>query len=224
MVYNPVYNFLFIHIQKNAGTSITRALLSIPSSQYISPAHLRLRDLNFTSKTKPFTFAVVRNPWERLVSWFEMMKRKSIHNDFSRYLLTPSAQNSATVNFSDFIRRTDIIEETETSEFGDSIITRKTECFELPKHYYKSIGFNQIDYFTDTSNQLNCDYVLHFENLNSDWQNLISILSLPVNSILDFENTNPKLLNWRDYYSDTVDMEWVKGLYHRDIELFGYRI
>lgn len=223
MVFNPVYNFLFIHIQKNAGTSITKALLTIPSSQYISPAHLRLKDLNFTSKTKPFTFAVVRNPYDRLVSWFEMMKRKSIHNDFSRYLLTPSHQKSASVNFSEFIRRTDIIEETEMSEFGDSIIT-KTECFELPKHYYKSIGFNQIDYLSDACDQLNCDYILHFENLSSDWQKLIRLLGLSVNITLNFENSNPNLLNWRNYYSDTKDMEWVKGLYQRDIKLFGYRI
>lgn len=223
MVYNPVYNFLFIHIQKNAGTSITNALLSLPSSQFIFPAHLRLEDLKFKNKTKPFIFAVVRNPWDRLVSWYEMMNRKSIHNDFSRYLLTPKGNSGSLVDFSEFIRRTNIIEETNLVELGSAVKPFSSDSFEVRGKYYKSLGFNQADYLSDENGQFICDMTLRFENINSDWEALIARLNLPIDAKLKSENANPLAVDWESFYSNSKDKEWVGDLYSRDIELFGYK-
>ena len=103
MIYHPEKNYLFVHIQKTGGTSISEALMKHAGATFVSPAHLPLHALEFSSP-RPFVFAVVRNPWDRLVSWYEMMKRNKIHNDFSKYLLEPSSNGSA-VSFSEFIRR-----------------------------------------------------------------------------------------------------------------------
>ena len=223
MVFNPIYNFLFVHIQKTAGTSITRALMKIPSSQFIAPAHLRLKDLHFTKKNKPFIFSAVRNPYNRLVSWYEMMHRKNAHNDFSRYLLNSGHSKNKRVEFSEFIRRTDIIQETDLSEFGHFMMGG-TDSFKLPKGYFKSISFNQTDYLSDMSGQIICNKIMRFENISSDWSGLIKELNLPIKSELDFENANPKLINIQDYYSSAEDIEWVGQLYKKDLELFEYKI
>lgn len=110
MIFNASRGYLFVHIQKTAGTSITQALAGQPGSAFVSPPHLRLRDVRFPFRRRPFTFAVVRNPWERLVSWYAMMQRKGEHNDFSRYLLA-AQPDGAPVTFSAFIRRVGVIEE-----------------------------------------------------------------------------------------------------------------
>ena len=104
MIFNAEKNYLFVHIQKNAGSSITKLLLDQEGSHFVSPAHLLLRQVEFTYSQRPFTFAVVRNPWERLASWWAMMQRRGVHNTFSRYLLS-NQSNGTPVNFSTFIRR-----------------------------------------------------------------------------------------------------------------------
>lgn len=225
MVFNPEYNFLYIHIQKTAGTSITKGLLTIPSSQFIPFAHLRLRDINFTTKTKPFIFTVVRNPFDRLVSWYEMMQRKNIHNDFSRYLLHSGSDEyiNKVCGFSDFIRRTEIIEETDVIELGQCKID-KTDSFVLPPKYLKSISFNQVDYLTDMSDQVICNRIMRFENISSAWADLVEDLKLPIKSTLDYENVNPRKINTRNYYLNAADREWIMNLYRKDFEFFDYKI
>ena len=120
VIYHHQKNYLFVHIQKTGGTSISDALIKHAGATLISPAHLQLQNLEI-SGPKPFIFAVVRKPWSRLVSWYEMMKRKEIHNDFSKYLLEPSI-NKNTVTFSEFIRRTAIVKEQSLPESSHSKI------------------------------------------------------------------------------------------------------
>lgn len=223
MVYNAKYNFLFVHIQKTAGTSITRALLEIPSSQFIAPAHLRLKDIAFLKK-RPFIFAVVRNPWDRLVSWYEMIIRKDVHNDFSRYILSSDIQSNNQINFSDFIRKVNVIEEKNISELGQQLIGSENEEFKIAERYLKSIAFNQVDYLTDAENFNKFDKVLHFENLNKEWADLVTQLKLPIRPSLTFENVNPTPtpIGYSKYYSRPIDIKWVEELYYKDIQLFGY--
>lgn len=78
-------NFLFVHIRKNAGTSITRALIDsgpcFTIAKIIAPGidlrekpntyfpHLPINELvDFIKGTDVEPFGVVRNPWDRFVS------------------------------------------------------------------------------------------------------------------------------------------------------------
>ena len=223
MVYNPEFNFLFVHIQKTAGTSITKALLNIPSSQFIAPPHLRLRDLTFKTEKMPYVFAVVRNPWTRIISWYEMMLRKGIHNDFSSYLLGCNNSLSEPERFSKFIRRIEVIEEREISELAKVTIYSGNDHFNLADSYLKSLSFNQVDYLTTQKNIIHYDRVLRFESLALDWADLVKKLNLPVSSLLTHENVNPNLSNpLSHYYRNTDNISWILNLYQRDIKLFGY--
>lgn len=171
MIYNSHHDYLFVHIQKTAGTSISKFLLENAHSHYVSPSHIRLRDLIFLGPKRPFIFAVVRNPWERLVSWYEMMIRKGIHNDFSRYLLTPSSKNRVDqpVGFSEFIRRTDVITENTLPESQRQINNTNSDTLkDSPFHfqdnftYTKSLSYNQLDYLCSADGNLLFDAALSF--------------------------------------------------------------
>src|SRR5262245_23839746 len=73
--------FLFIHIQKTGGTSLERVLrASCPDVKQLCGRHdhalsaSKRLDANYH---RYFKFAFVRNPWERLVSWYSMIVQYS---------------------------------------------------------------------------------------------------------------------------------------------------
>ena len=223
MIYNPDRNYLFVHIQKTAGTSITETLLGLPGSRFVAPPHLRLRDIVIDPHHRPFVFAVVRNPFERLVSWYRMMLRKGFHNDFSRYLLGDDG-DTAHAGFSRFIRRTAAV--VETADYGTPFVPAPGDVIRLrrPGVYAKSIAFNQIDYLTDRRNALACDAVLRFEHLDREWPALLSRLHPEVTAgDLPRRNVDPQPpTDWRRFFADGDDRSWVEHLYARDIATVSY--
>jgi hypothetical protein len=220
MLFNAERNFLFIHIQKTAGTSITRYLCEKPGWTFIQPPHLLRRQVFFPDDLRPFTFSVVRNPWERLVSWWRMLLRKGVHNDFSRYMLAQE-ETGRELSLSDFIRRTGLLHETE-AELHFTAVGGLSHV--EPRSYLKSIAYNQIDYLMDNAGKLVVDRCLRFDRLETEWPNLMKILhpecapeSLPrINAAPD---NDP---HWRSHYADAADIEWVARLYERDIRHFGF--
>lgn len=61
------HNFVFIHIPKNAGTSVLRALGLTPEHKKAVGARGVIGEQRWERK---FKFAFVRNPWDRAVSSF----------------------------------------------------------------------------------------------------------------------------------------------------------
>lgn len=106
MLISSDHNFLFIHIAKTGGTSIVAALrdfcdppppvslpyrlrkilplrcqlhtLPQPTHASASWVHSRLGEVAYS---KLFSFAVVRNPFDQLVSRYEFVKRSRRHRD-----------------------------------------------------------------------------------------------------------------------------------------------
>lgn len=222
MIYNTKEHFLFVHIQKTAGTSISNALMRIMGSEFIAPAHLLLRDIAITGE-RPYIFTVVRNPWARMVSWYEMMIRKGGHNDFSRYLLQyAESQPTNVTSFSSYIRRCKIIQETHFNEIGGAGESSNGQITWNPDFYVKSLGFNQIDYLTDANGRIMGDFFLRFENLRVDWEKLLKNLDIKPSITLPRDNVNPLRRDYRKHYSNESDIQWIAELYCRDIKHFGF--
>lgn len=219
MIFHPDKNYLFVHIQKTGGTSISEALTKHAGATLISPPHLQLQALAFSGQ-RPFIFAVVRNPWDRIVSWYEMMKRKNIHNDFSKYLLEPSS-NGSEVSFSEFIRRTAIVKEQSLPEcsYSNFDALKRNESI----GYLKSLSFNQLDYLTDHEGKISYDEIIRFEDLSSGFCKVLRPFHPNINADwLMRLNSNPASKNYRDYFLNTADCKWVATLYERDIECFKF--
>jgi len=198
MLVNHQYKFLFVHIQKTAGSSITGKLLSLPGTVRIANQHSFVSHVDMSPYRNYYKFCFVRNPWDRLVSWWNMMESKGDHNDFSHYLLKAG-------DFNAFLSRTAIINETMGN---DKLLT----------YYPKSIAFNQLDYITGTDGLVSVDFVGRFENLRDDFKAVCEHLGIPFS--LPHMNKGKQAKYW-NYYTDE-SREKVRQLYKRDIDYFNY--
>lgn len=85
---------IFVHIQKTAGASIEDALRAhdteVGSSLHAGRRHMTAREIRGIVPRDTwdayFKFAFVRNPWDRLVSWYHMCVQVTDPNPFSRYV------------------------------------------------------------------------------------------------------------------------------------------
>ena len=194
---------LFVHIQKTGGTSIAAALRSaIPDATDILFTHDHARwarDHLGQDYDELFKFAFVRNPWERLVSWYTMITGHgrahavTHKNELWNYVFSQSA------TFEEFILNC-----TETIVDGDG---------------RRSFVYNQLDYLTDDGSNLIVNFVGRYENLELDFQRLTASQGLgPV--VLPRLNTS-RHQHYSDYYTP-LTRDIVAERFARDIAAFGY--
>jgi chondroitin 4-sulfotransferase 11 len=194
-------DILFVHVQKTGGSSILRALGQDPH-----PRHKHCFAAEFRQMCTPaqwdgaFKFAFVRNPWDRLVSWWSMIdayrdafRRGARMNRFFTYVL----ENSAT--------------------FEEFILNCQADIADPDGR--KCILRNQLDYLTDSDGRLLVDYIGRFENLAADFTAVTRQLGLP-DIALEHRNRTTHA-PYADYYTDRTRAV-VERAYQRDIARFGY--
>ncbi len=163
--------------------------------------HLFARDIKTSINNRKiwetyFKFAFVRNPWDRLVSWYSMIRERGPKNAFWKYAL----ENSS--DFESFVRNCN------------------RTIYESPFEV-KNFFFNQFDYISGDRNEVIVDYIGRFENFTEDVQRIFRSISCPLPKPLPKINqsTHP---NYRRYYTDET-RKLVTERYYMDIGFFGYR-
>jgi hypothetical protein len=201
--------FLFVHIQKTAGRSFEAVLKeNIPDLKSFMGTHdhaLWAREQLGPKWPDYYKVAFVRNPWERLVSWYTMIQEKGRKTLYKRifgmrkYNLLTQYVLSNSNSFDEFLYNcVDTIDDIDGK---------------------KSILYNQLDYITDSEGSLIVDFVGKFENLNNDTDIVFKTLGLD-NVTLPHKNSS-KHRNYRSYYSEETK-KLVSQRFERDIEFFGY--
>lgn len=202
MIVNYRKKFLFIHIQKTAGTSIRENLLQEKGTKYLHYPHTMLKDARLTRRQQRlFKFAFVRNPWDRLYSWYSMIVNIGPEKTFYNYVLDNCN------DFSGFLELTDVI-------LDDPVEVFKTK---IPN--VKSIAFNQLDYLTDNAGNVAVDFIGRFENLEEDYDFLCDKLEIKKLPLQHLNQSTRK--DYREAYT-AADADKVYKMYQRDIEYFGY--
>ena len=147
-----------------------------------------------------YKFAFVRNPWDRLVSWYAMITQQADRvrdkhelNDLWRYVLESSH------SFETFL-------EVCTDEIDD-IDGRK------------SFLYNQLDYVTNQEGEVIVDFIGRFENLTHDAKILFNKLGLKDISMPHHNASMRKA--YQEYYNHRTQ-KIVAERYARDIEFFRY--
>lgn len=83
MIVSDAEGVLFVHVQKTGGSSVERILLRrLPGAQRVEGlVGDRHASWKAAVRSRPelagyFTFGFVRNPWDRLFSWYRMIERR----------------------------------------------------------------------------------------------------------------------------------------------------
>jgi hypothetical protein len=194
--------FIFIHIEKTGGCSIEQVIKEhVPDARHILGRH----DHASLAKSEIgaewgqyFKFAFVRNPWDRLVSWYTMItERASIQPEHSQ-LWDYALENST--NFEELIYNcTDVIECT------------------MGK---RSFMFNQKDYLVGEDGQIIVDFIGRFETFNQDAEAVLTRLGLPGVSLPHVNKSNHR--HYSEYYSAKIK-NIIAERYARDISFFSYK-
>lgn len=206
MLISETHGFIFVHVQKTAGTSLTRLLEPValrPDSGRLNriASDLNLRPWRHTlfRKHAPLRrarqrlpeafyrdclkFAFVRNPWDRLVSWYGYIKATPEHH-----------RHRKVGRMSDFDTFVNAITGSE----------RRSQWWMLD----------------DGSGRPGVDFVGRYENLGEDVAELCRRLQLPAQP-LPHHNRSERV-DYRSYYSD-ASAERVLNCWRREIDWLGYR-
>ena len=182
--------YIFIHIPKTGGSSVAKALHGGPSSH--QPAQLYLR-ANSRKFARYFSFAFVRNPYDRLVSSFHFLKSGGM-NEQDR---TWAEQNLGQVNdFADFVQNC------LTLELAESWVHLRPQC----------------NFITNLDGDLCIDFIGRFESIDADFEQIARRLNLDAR----LEKTNVGSRDkYENYYDDSLRAK-VAQIYRRDFDLLGY--
>jgi hypothetical protein len=192
---------IFVHIQKTGGDSVSIALGQHPNCPGKHFSATELRDLyGAATWDSYFKFSFVRNPWDRLVSWWANVdsKRPAFErgdrlNQFQTYVLGRAQ------TFDEFL-----------ANCGDEI-----DDIDGKKWIYR----NQIDYLSDSGGSILVDFVGKFESLRDEFAKAMEKSGAePV----DLPHVNQSERRpYRDYYNAQTQA-LVLSRFQRDIEAFGY--
>lgn len=193
---------IFVHIQKTGGNAVARAFgqpANLPEKHFTAGELRTLYGEDVWDRY--FKFAFVRNPWDRLVSWWSMIDavRPAFVagrplNRFQRYVLS----NAAT--FSEFLRNC-----TEEIEDADG---------------RKSILRNQVDFLSDESGRLLVDCIGRFENFQNDFDTVLKMAGIAPPELPHVNKSRHE--HYRSYYGAS-DREYVREKFKEDIDRFSYR-
>ena len=168
MLVSDSKKFIFIHIQKTGGTSLRNVLKgTIPDleegrgGKYHVPLSDILKSYPRLRCDDYYTVAFIRNPWDRLVSWYSDISRNTKilpYGTSCPYNMLRQSVVRRARSFEDFIL------------FCHDILGRAGR---LP------FSLNQIDYLMDMSGNFAADFIGRFENYQESAAALFRTLGLP---------------------------------------------
>jgi len=197
--------FVFIHVQKTGGKSMSELLSSyldegdivinkklkkmgFYKKEFIFEKHIGIGnphagikniEKHLINLNEYFKFAFIRNPWDRIFSYFNMIySKKPINFNI----------NNDRLKFEDYI---------------------------------KSYGYGpQIDFLFSLSGKMSVNFIGRFEFINEDFKFIKKKLKLPNNIKLPHINKTDHI-SYKEYYTDKLkDMVYHK--FRKDIDYFKF--
>lgn len=200
---NYTLRCIYIHIPKTAGNSINRVFgLSWENHKDLQ---------RYTAELSPaiiagyYKFAIVRNPWDRLLSDYNYQRKKSRPRDSKLFLYRDTGEQR---NFRDWVRAAfDNPYRYQPAQWGGEVSPGV--------HRWSP----QIDWITiDGYRRL--DFVARLEHLAEEFPVICRALGIPP---VRLPRRNRRLHAHYSWYYDDATRELVADYYARDIAAFGYR-
>ena len=200
MLVSDSRKLVFVHIQKTGGSTVHRLLeANVPDLNIIKPTHQfaiqGIKELEGWDEY--YKFAFVRNPWDRLVSWYSMVTK------FKKWNKYPLWQ---------YVR--------DNSSTFEEFIYNCTDEVEIREGVHYSFAYNQLDYVTDKNGNLLVDFIGRLENFDEDVREAFSRIGIELKTIPHKNRSRHK--HYSEFYTPETEMI-VRERFKKDIEYFGYQ-
>ncbi len=166
VVYDDI-NLIFYRIPKNAGTSITKMLSKISGEE-----SYKKRSIPPEKIKEYFSFTIVRNPYDRVVSFYEDKMRKPCEPG----VVTTDFRLHEDMPFKDFVK-----------------ILSKRKDKNLDRH------FRSQSYFLENRK---IDFIARFENLKEDYKKIMKKARVKNPPELPHKRKSKRKKDYRDYYDE----------------------
>ncbi len=198
---------VFVHISKNAGTSITNTAGALISSA----GHRTAENWVAENGSSAPLFAVVRNPFDRVVSEYLYRRNRFLGGEKNPHL------SNLGKSFDEWV--------VSTYRDGEYRSRRFLEAHEVPYN-----GFNMINdcliwflpqtlWITDKDGKVLADDILRYETLVDDWDRFSK--KFGINRVLAQHNVSKRRRDYRPYYSPG-SRQIVQEYFRVDFEAFDY--
>ena len=192
---------LFIHIPKNGGTSVHKE-----SRNTLSFGHDRWKDIPQEIRYAHKSFAVIRNPWARIVSRYEMglpVYNQPINGPPPRFMSPVWTERKIVDNYGVMF-----------NSFEEFLETRHTwvnEWFDPIRSWH-----TQYDYVCDEDDIARCD-ILKLENIAKE---LAPYLGTCIKNMVK-ENVGKYTKDYKEYYN-SKSIQIVADWHKKDIDYWGF--
>ena len=170
--------FVFIHINKTGGSSVQKAL-DIPFEH--DTALEKIACMGLKRWEKKYSFAVVRNPWDKVVSHYHY-----------RVLTNQTGLGANTIGFNQWVKRT----------YGEQDPT----FYNNPKMFMPNIGW-----IADEQNNILVNKVIRFENLDTEFDEVCGELRLSVELPHVKKSKHNHYSRYYDQDTIQIVSEWFKS-------------
>jgi len=194
------HNFIFIHINKTAGTSVVNSLKPFVES-YIArrkrkcvDQHKSINDMLNEETKHYFKFAFVRNSWDRFLSLYKYRIKTNQTN----------LKNNP-ISFKEWAKR---IHEKDPIYYN---VTNKLQLRVLS---------TQLGWIKNKDGEIVTDFIGRFENLQKDFDIICDKIGIPHQQLPHKNKSKHK--HYTEYYDDET-RQIVAEKYAKDIEYFNYK-
>jgi hypothetical protein len=197
---------VFVHVQKTGGRTVNQALWdNVRGVEIICSRHTPLARAieKHPELGGYFAFGFVRNPWDRLVSWYSMIAKAHttpLHDDHLTRNRFWQAVRADLPDFETFIRK----------GVGDPDFR--------PKRFQR-LRRPQAAFFDDATGNRARGFIGRTERLEADLTIGLDMLGISVPAVPRVNVGDHR--HYRDYYNAGL-RDIVASVYRRDIEEFGY--
>ena len=184
---------IFIHVPKCAGMSVALSLYGCLAGGHTTADEYRV--IFGHEFFEYYTFSIVRNPYDRLVSAYEYITNKE-HEVWPENEKTKRSIKRDCICFKDFVEK-------------------KLNTMSKRKYH-----FMPQSKFIKTEGKVCIDKIIKFENLSEDFKEVKRKINPNASLMQKNKNENRKIYQ---HYYDKKTISKVKKIYEEDFETFNYR-
>ena len=208
---NNKHKFIFIHIPKTGGHSVDKFFLErsmVDDTKWHCTSNQIMKFIGDETWNSYFSFTIVRNPWDRMVSEYSWQKGSA-----ATQIATPWGNDQ--VSFKDFLKMVQL----SPRNHHDMNQIRAFDTWYRMQEIKDGHLNTQLSFIINDNGEKIIDHVIKFERLNAEFTQTLKKIGLKEESL---PHLNKSDRGSYDQYYDQECIDIVAERFKDDIDYFKY--